>query len=110
MIIATAEGDRTAKVSGTPLRHGSIGRDNCPIITIRGRVLDHIARTFVELPMSDYPSCGLVLCRAGSDDCRRYDEKKHPKDEAAKSFAHGALDISSIARSTHSRNLLPNAR
>ena len=43
MIIATAEGDRTGKVPGTPLRLGRICRHNCPVITFTGRVLDHIA-------------------------------------------------------------------
>ena len=51
MIIATAEGDGTGKVPGTPLRLGRISRNNCPIITFTGKILDYVAGTFLELPV-----------------------------------------------------------
>ena len=51
MIIVTAEGDRTGKFPCAPLRLGRICRDNCPIITVTGKVLDRVAGTFLELPV-----------------------------------------------------------
>jgi len=69
MVTVSAEGSRAGKVPSTPLRLGRFRRDDGSVVAPSRRILDHIAGTFLELPVSYQTAiCGLILCRAGSNE------------------------------------------
>ena len=82
MIVATAKGDRTGKVPGTPLRLGRIGWDNCPIIAFTGRVLHRVAGTFLELPVCDQTAASKPLFGQERSNVWQHDaEEKNTQDK-----------------------------
>ena len=91
MIVVTAEGDRPDKVPGTPLRFGRTTRNNCAIIPFAGKSLISSPAPSSNFQCAIKPAPTILVCRAGSNECQRYNKEKRPKDEGTKSFAHDAF-------------------